>query len=175
MRKALFLAMLALLWAMPAQAATVTSTQADTGAPYFKPTGSGYLAVAHGVYEETSPHAAGDVWQMVKVPGGSCVVDGIVRADDIDTADETLDVNIGWEANGIENADSDGFGNLGIWTGDAVTDVKPDATIMYRFNGALKDGPVCFHDDTNIVLTSVSPAAGGGSGTLAVTVYYYVQ
>jgi hypothetical protein len=172
----LFAIALLALWTLPAYAqTTVTSTQGATDQALFKPLGSGLLAVAHGTYEETTPQVDGDIWQMLRVPKGACIVDGVIRADDLDTGTETLDIDVGWAANGVEPADPDGFGNLGVWTGDAVTGVKPEATVMYRLNGVLKDGPMCFGDDTTIQLEANAASAGGGDGTFNLTVYYYVK
>ena len=85
-----------------------------------------------------------------------------------------LDMDIGWAANGTDAADPDGFGNLGVWTGDAVTDVKPETQIWYPFNGVLKDGPKTFAAETTIQLEANAAAATGGTGTVYVGVYYLV-
>ena len=102
------------------------------------------------------------------------VIDGFIRADDLDTGIEALDMDVGWAANGSDSADPDGFGNLGVWTGDATTDVKPEAQIWYPFNGVLKDGPKTFVNETIIQVEANVAAATGGTGTLYVGVYYIV-
>ena len=142
-------------------AETLTGDRALAGFPVFKPYGAGAVAFAYGVYEIAANVEAGDIFEMCKVPAGAVVIDGFVRADDLDTGVETLDMNVGWAANGVEALDADGFGNLGVWSGDAVLDVKPEAQIWYPFNGVLKDGPVSFSAETTIQVTAVAAAAPG--------------
>lgn len=111
---------------------------------------------------------------MCKVPAGAIVVDGFVRADDMDTGAEALDMDVGWAANGSDAADPDGFGNLGVWTGDAVTDIKPEGSIYYPFNGVLKDGPKTFARETTIQVEANAAATTFAAGTLYVGVFYIV-
>lgn len=159
-------------------AETLTATRAAATFPVYKPSGAGALAFAYGTYEIAANVEDGDIFEMCKVPAGAVVVDGFIRADDLDTGTETLDMDIGWAANGgsgtYDSADPDGFGNLGVWTGDAVTDVKPETQIWYPFNGLLKDGPVTFTNETTIQLEANAAAATGGTGTVYVGVYYLV-
>lgn len=170
------LAIAALLALMPtaawAVAETLTSTRADSGFPVFKPQGSGTVGFAYGVYEVPAAVEDGDIWQMAKIPAGACIIDGFVRADDMDTGTEALDMDIGWAANGAETADPDGLGNLGVWTGDAVVGVKPEVMNAYRANGVLKDGPVCFTQETVIQVEANAAANAGHVGTMWMGVYY---
>lgn len=155
-------------------AETLTSTRAASTFPVFKPQGAGAVAFAYGTYEIGAAVEDGDIFEMCRVPAGAVVIDGFVRADDIDTGTETLDMDIGWAANGTESADPDGFGNLGVWSGDAVTDVKPEAQIWYPFNGVLKDGPQTFTAETVIQLEANAASNAGHTGTVYVGVYYLV-
>lgn len=156
-------------------AETLTADRAADGFPVFKPSGAGLLCCAYGTYEIAANVEDGDIFEMCKVPAGAVVVDGYVRADDLDTnATETLDMDVGWAANGTESADPDGFGNLGVWTGDAVSDLKPETYNYFPFGGTLKDGPKSFTNETTIQVEANAAAATGGTGTLTVCVFYVV-
>ena len=155
-------------------AETLTATRAAAAFPVYKPQGAGAVAFAYGVYEIAAVVEDGDIFEMCRVPAGALVVDGFVRADDIDTGTEALDMDVGWAANGSDAADPDGFGNLGVWSGDAVTDIKPEAQIWYPFNGVLKDGPKTFVNETVIQVEANVASNAGHVGTLYVGVYYIV-
>lgn len=152
--------------------ATFTATQAETSYPVFQPEGAGHVGFAYGVIEIAANPSDGDIYQMCRLPAGAKVIDGFVRADDLDTGTEELDMDIGWAANGTDAADPDGFGNLGVWSGDAVTGIKPETQIYYPFNGVLKDGPKEFSAETIIQIEANAAAETGGTGTLYVGVYY---
>lgn len=157
-------------------AETLTATRAAADVPRFKPGGFGQVGFSWGVYEIAANVEDGDIFEMCWVPRGAVVIDGFIRADDLDTnATETLDMDVGWAANGTDTADPDGFGNLGVWTGDAIAGLKPEVSIYYPFQGVLKDGPKTFADDTLIQVEANAAAATGGTGTLYVGVYYIVQ
>ncbi len=155
-------------------AETLTATRAASTFPVYKPQGAGALAFAYGTYEIGAAVEDGDIFEMCRVPAGAVVVDGFVRADDIDTGTETLDMDVGWAANGTESADPDGFGNLGVWTGDAVAGIKPETMNYFPFNGVLKDGPQAFSAETVIQLEANAASNAGHTGTVYVGVYYIV-
>lgn len=157
-------------------AETLTATRAAAGFPVFKPSGAGLLCCAYGTYEIAANVEDGDIFEMCKIPAGAVVVGGMIYAEDLDTnATETLDMDIGWAANGSDAADPDGFGNLGVWTGDAVADWKVVASNMFPFQGVLiTDGPQAFAAETTIQIEANAAAATGGTGTLSVVVYYVV-
>ena len=154
-------------------AETLTATRAVADFPVYKGRGAGDLCCAYGTYEIAANVEAGDIFEMCRVPTGATVVGGWVYADDLDTnATETLDMDVGWAANGTDAADPDGFGNLGVWTGDAAADIKPEVGIAYPFFGVLKDGPKAFAAETVVEVQANAAAATGGTGTLSVVVYY---
>ena len=156
-------------------AETLTATRAAATFPVYEPMGAGELAFAYGVYEIAANVEDGDIFEMCRLPRGAVVVDGFIRADDLDSnATETLDMDVGWAGNGTDTADPDGFGNLGVWTGDAVAGIKPEVSIWFPFQGVLKDGPKTFADETVIQVEANAAAATGGTGTLYVGVYYLV-
>jgi hypothetical protein len=155
-------------------AETLTSDRAKASFPVAGKGEAGNVKFAYGIYEIAANVEDGDIFEMCRVPEDAVVVDGFVRADDLDTGIETLDMDVGWAANGSDAADPDGFGNLGVWTGDAVTGIKPEAQIYYPFNGVLKDGPKTFAAETVIQVEANAAAATGGTGTIYVSVYYLV-
>ena len=75
--------------------------------PVYQPPGGGIVAVAMG--NTFSPVAAADVVRFCKVPPGAVVVGGTIAGLGL----AGLDVNFGWEANGVEEADPDAFGHIG--------------------------------------------------------------
>lgn len=155
-------------------AETLTATRAASTFPVYKGKGAGDLCVAWGTYELAANVEDGDIFEMCRIPKGAVVVGGAVYADDLDTdASEALDMDVGWAANGVDDADVDGFGNLGTWTGDAVAGVKPETGINFPFGGKLlTHGPQTFNAETVIQIEAHAAATAGGTGTLSVVVYY---
>ena len=156
--------------------ATFTATRAASTFPVYKPVGAGNMSCAYGIIEVTANPVASDVYQMCKIPAGAVVVGGRVWSDDLDTnATETLDLDVGWAANGVEAADPDGFGNLGVMGTDTVAGAKPEAGYNFAFGGKLiTDGPQAFSAETTITVNCVATAATFAAGTLSVAVYYVV-
>ena len=154
--------------------ATFTATRAASTFPVAKPIGAGTLACAWGSIEVTANPVAADVYQLCRVPAGAVVVGGYIFGDDLDTnATETLDLDIGWAANGTEAADPDGFGNLGVMGTDTVAGIKPESGYNYPFGGVLiTTGPQAFTQETIIQVTCVATAATFAAGTLGCVVYY---
>lgn len=155
-------------------ASTTTTARAASTFPVAGPAPQGVLQVAWGYHTFASgDDEAGDVFLMCKIPAGATIIGGYVRGKDLDTGTEALDIDVGWTANGAEAADPDGLGNLGLWSGDAVTDVRPEVGIYYNFGGVLMTtGPQSFTRETTIALT-VNVAAGTlGGGKVTVVVFY---
>lgn len=140
----------------------VTNKQTYTGA--FP---SNVVQTVVGVFEISTALAADDVVEMVKLPAGATVVGGYLRATDIDTGTETLDIDVGWAANGTELADPDGFGNLGVWTGDSNNDFEL-AGVLYT------TGPQYFTEETTIQLDVNAAANAGGTGKIWIVVQFFV-
>lgn len=158
-----------------AVAETLTGTRAEASFPVFKPSGSGLMAVATGSYAVAANVEDGDIFELLKIPAGACVVGGYFYADDLDTnGSETIDLDVGWAANGSDAADPIGFGNFGIMNGDAVTNVRPEAANMYALFGVLKDGVKCFVRETTIQVEANDVAATFAAGDITVTIFYYV-
>jgi hypothetical protein len=155
--------------------ATFTAARAASTFPVYKPSG-GQLAVAWGAIEVAANPVAADIYEMCRVPKGAVIIGGQIFSDDLDTnATETLDLDVGWLANGTDAADPDGVGNLGVFTTDTVAGVKPEAGYNYQLGGTLiTTGPAGFAAETVIAVTTVATAATFAAGTLTVVVYYYV-
>jgi hypothetical protein len=154
---------------------TFTASRAASTFPVFKGLGAS-LCIAWGSIEVTANPVAADVYELCRIPKGAIVVGGKIMSDDLDTnATETLDLDVGWLANGTDAADPDGFGNLGPLTTDIVAGVKPEAGYNFEFGGKLiTDGPQAFAAETVVAVTCVATAATFAAGTLSVVVYYYV-
>lgn len=154
--------------------ATFTAARAASTFPVAKPTSGGQLNVAYGVLEVAANPVAGDIYQMCRVPKGAVIVGGWIRSDDLDTnATETLDLDVGWAANGVDAGNTNGLGNLGVMGTDTVAGIKPEAGYNYPLGGVLiTDGVVTFGAETIIQVQCVATAATFAAGTLCVVVHY---
>lgn len=153
--------------------ATITGTRAAASFPAYKALGAGTVCAAYGSYDFAANPTVADIIELSKLPAGAVVIGGWFRMEDIDSnATETVDIDIGWAANGAVAADPDGFGNFGVRTGDAVTDYLPEGGTLLPLNGTLKDGFVSFTRDTVVTATVVAAAATFAAGTISVVVLY---
>lgn len=152
--------------------ATLTATRAtNTFVPQIT-TGAGVVHAAYGKYTFAANPTATDIVELCWLPANVTVIGGQFRADDIDTGTETLDIDLGWAANGVEAADSDGFGNFGVLTGDATTDVKPEVGTLLEVNGVLKSGAVSFTAKTKVQAVVNAAAATFAAGSISCVLYY---
>src|SRR5215204_4833615 len=156
--------------------ATFTAARAAATFPVAKPIGGGVLSAAWGTIEVAANPVAADIYEMCRVPAGAVIVGGQIYGDDLDTnATETLDLDVGWAANGTDAADPDGFGNLGVMGTDTVAGIKLEAGYNFPFGGVLiTDGPKAFAAETVVTVTVVAAAATFAAGTLSVVVNYVV-
>jgi hypothetical protein len=155
--------------------ATVYSNRGADSFPVPQPVGGGVLNVHWGTYNYATNLAAADVIRFLTLPARSTVIGGYLQGSDLDTGTEELDINIGWLANGVESADTDGFGNFDTLTGDAITELKPEAGIYRPLGGVLfaaAGGPQFFTTETKIVGTVVTDAATLTAGKLTLVVFY---
>lgn len=152
---------------------TFTAARAATDFRVSGPGVGGSAKMAYGTIEIGVNPVAADVYEMCKLPQGAVVTGGYVTAGDMDTnATETLDMNLGWLANGDEIVDADGFGDLGVWSGDA-TGTKPEAGNYFAAAGVLlTDGPKTFNAPTTIALTCVVTSATFVSSFVTVVIFY---
>jgi hypothetical protein len=150
----------------------VAATRAASGFPVFGGGSNGNLAVAWGTYAHASNLAATTLIEYCRVPRGATVIGGWWAADDLDTGTEELDIDIGWAANGVDAADTDGFGNLGVLTGDVSVHL-PVAGIWVPFQGVLLTaGPKTFAAETVLTALVNTDAASGGTGQSTMVAFY---
>lgn len=161
--------------------ATLTADRAASTFPVNSGT-YGNVRVAYGTYSVTANPSAADILQMCKVPAGAVVLGGKLYGADLDTnGTETLDMDVGWPANGgsgtYDAADSDGLGNFGVFTGDAFAtgNVSNVTGINYDLNGLLATGVLpTFTRETTIQILFNAGAATLTAGSLSLVVYYVV-
>lgn len=163
-------------------AETLTATRAASGFPVASYAGAGVVQAAHGTYAIAANVEDGDIFEMCKVPAGATVIGGFFYGADLDTGTETLDMDIGWAANGgsgtYDSADPDGLGNLGVLTGDAFAagNVSPVAGLIYPLSGLLATGVLpTFTKNTTIQIEANAAAATFAAGSVSVVVFYVLN
>jgi len=147
----------------------------------FSPTGSGVVCAAYGTYAVAAIPSIADIGPMCRLPAGAVVLGGHLYGADLDTGTETLDIDVGWAANGgsgtYDAADPDGFGNFGVVTGDAFAtgNVSNVAGINYPLNGLLATGVLpSFTAETIIQVVFNAAANAFTAGSISVVVFYVV-
>jgi hypothetical protein len=153
-------------------AETLVGTRAASTFPVFKPQGAGALAVAYGSYDVAAAVEDGDIFELLRLPAGAVVVGGQFWAEDLDTGTETLEIDIGWAANGTEAASVAGFVDSGVLTGDAITGLIPAGANFRPFD--MKGGPISFTAETVVQAEVIAIAATFAAGTIYVRVDYVV-
>lgn len=148
---------------------TFSAAKAAADFPVFKPTGAGTVAGLMSTFEIAAALAAADIVEFGRVPACD-VIEGFLRGDDIDTGTEVFDFDMGHAGNDTDTADPDAFLNSGVITGDAITELKPVASIYMPFS--LKDGPVALAETTMVQGVCNVAANAGGVGTLYAGVYF---
>lgn len=156
-------------------AETLTATRAASTFPVAGHGFAGTLKAAWGTYDIAANVEDGDIFEMCRVPAGATVIGGYLMGEDLDTGIEAIDLDIGWAANGDEVADPDGFGNLGVITGDTSVHL-PVAGIYIPLQGVLAaDGPKTFNAETLIQIEANAAAATGGTGRITLVVHYLMD
>ena len=163
-------------------AETLTSTRASNTFPTFAPFGNGAVGVAYGEYNIAAAVEDGDIFEMCVVPAGARVVGGMFYGADIDTGTETLDMDLGWAANGgsgtYDAADPDGLGNLGVLTGDAFAagNVSPVVGLMYPLSGVMAAGVLPFFTKRTTIQVEANAASNAGhTGLISLVIFYVVD
>jgi hypothetical protein len=154
---------------------TTTTSRAATPFPVYSPAGmgAGAVAAAYGTYTFAANPTAADIIKMCKLPKGAVPIGGYFSCVDIDTGTETLDIDLGIAANGVDSADPDFFMNGGVFTGDAITDLPLTNAANYRvFTGPF---PVTTLGAETTVQAVVNTAANAtGTGAMWCVIYYVV-
>lgn len=129
----------------------------------------------------------GDIRRLCKIPKHVLVIEGHMWTGDLDTGTETIDIDIGWAANGGGSstyttpegitftnsgatASPTGFVNSGVLTGDAITDFAAAGTNFRPF--PFPNGPLYFSRETVIQAEVNAPAATPASGKIYVLLKY---
>lgn len=133
---------------------------------------SGNLKVAYGSYAVAENVEDGDIFELCVLPKNAIVLGGCFYAGDLDTGVETIDLDVGWAANGVESASPDGFVNGGVLSGDGITDLLAAGSNMRPF--PMATGPLTFSADTIVQVEANAAAATFAAGTIYVVVYYIV-
>lgn len=163
---------------------TFTSTRAAASFPvHDTPSGDGLVQVARGSIAIAVNPVAADIYKLCKVPAGAVIIGGHLIGADIDTnATETLDMDLGWAANGgtgtYDAADPDGLGNFGVWVGDAFAggNLFGVAGNGFALAGILATGIFpYFTKPTTIQAVAIATAATFTAGSISVAVYYVVD
>lgn len=157
--------------------ATLTGTRATSTFPVAGPgaAGAGAVFCAHGSYTLTANPTSADIVKLCKLPKGAVPLFGYIGTDDIDTGTETLDIDVGIAANGVDSADPDFFCNGGVYTGDnAITDLPFTNAVNVRF--FTSPFPVVTLGAETTVQAVINTAANaGGTGTISVRIFYAVD
>lgn len=145
------------------------------------------LKIWHRKYEIAANVEAGDIFELGYLPKNSMVCASIFVCDDIDTGVETLDMDVGWTANGGGSAtyiDSDtgvtytnsgasasatGFVNAGVLTGDGIAELHTGNQRIQFF-----PDPLYFSEQTKVQIEANVAANVFAAGTAAVYLIYYV-
>ncbi len=159
-------------------AETLTGTRAADTFPVYTPNGAGAAAFAYGQYAIAANVEDGDIFELCKIPAGAVIVGGEFWSGDIDSGTESVDIDVGWAANGgsdavYDVADPDGLVNSGVLTGDAITDLVASGRNFRPFDmsGGAK-GPFTY--ETTIQAEANAASNGFVAGTIYVKVEYVV-
>jgi hypothetical protein len=153
--------------------ATVSAARASSLAPVPGHGFGGNLKVAWGTYTHASNLAAATIIEYCRIPKGATVVGGYWSATDLDTdATEEINIDIGWAGNGVDVADPDGFGDLGVMTGDVSVHLGVASIFMPLQGVIFATGPKTFGAETVLQAVVNVDAATGGTGQSTLVVYY---
>ena len=166
------------------------ATYATNQYTYGQPSGHGLggtLKCWWGVYTISSALSANDLINLFKLPKNCLIVGGHMSTTDIDTGTETLEIDIGFTANGggaatlktndgttftnnnSGSANAVGFIDSGVMNGDTIVDLL--AGMNHRPVQGVKNGPMFFSEETVVQAKITAAAAAGGTGTVFVALY----
>lgn len=152
---------------------TFTALRAATTFPVAQSHIAGTLCQAWGTIAVGTNPEDNDIYQMCRVPKGATVVGGYMHLEDLDQhGTETLDLMVGWAANGDEVADPNGFILAKELTGDISVHLDI-ASSLILFGGVLTgDGPKTFDAATLIQIECNVTCATFASGQMSLYVNY---
>jgi len=119
-----------------AVAATKQYGRTDQVAPS-NPPGSDIIQSLYRQFNITTAFSSSNTLDIGYLPKGAVCIGGYFAAVDLDTGTETLDIDIGIAANGVDSADPDFFANSGVLSGDAIATDLPltNAANLRLFTG----------------------------------------
>lgn len=158
---------------------------------------AGTLMPLFGWYPIAANVEDGDIFEMLWIPARTVIFGGHLTGGDLDTGTEALDMDLGWAANGGESTDSytfphevgsdgdvaatnatltnagyqadpDGFGNFGVWTGDGVTDLFAAGQI---YRPIVLPKPLYFSRDTKVQIEANVAANVFAAGDVTVMLF----
>ena len=153
-------------------AETLTTTRGAATFPVFKGGGAGLLCCAWGTFAVAANVEDGDIFEMCKVPAGAVIVGGYLMAEDMDTGIETLDLMVGWAANGSDAADPNGLQLAKVLTGDISAHIDVASSFVHFGGVLLTGGPKTLVNETMIQVEVNTVAATFAAGQLTLVVYY---
>lgn len=138
---------------------------ANVPAAAANPGGKSVAQRSVGVYEIAAALSKNDVIKLFKIPKGARIVDFTLKADDLDTGTEALELDVG------KTGDTDALLNSGVITGDAFAaghlPANATATTMpVHLHGNGDDLGQKLTADTEYFATVVAAANAGGTGTV---------
>ena len=151
---------------------TTIGPRAAVAFPAFKGDGGGAVMAAWGWHDYAANPAATSIVQLCKLPAGAVVMGGEFFTTDGDTGTEELNIDLGWAANGVEEADPDGFCDSGVLTGDAITDLQ--AAGFNRRPFTVVPGKTTFSAVTTVQAVVNVDAATFQAFSIGCVVYYVV-
>jgi hypothetical protein len=123
------------------------------------------ITSAFATYEAAVALVIDDVIRAVKIPAGATIQEIILAVDDLDTGSTlTLDVGDGTTADRFIAASTIGQGGGVVRLGQGVTGAAAAGCANYTYTA----------EDTIDIKVKAAPA-GGGTGTLNLTVFYTMQ
>lgn len=164
-------------------AETLTNSVMSTGAHHGI---FGNLKVWHRKYEIAANVEDGDIFELGYIPANVMVCACVFVCDDIDTGTETLDMDVGWAANGGgsatytdpdtgvtytnsgASASATGFSNAGVLTGDGIAELHTGNQRIQFYAD-----PLYFSEKTKVQIEANAAANAFAAGTAAVYILYY--
>lgn len=145
------------------------ATQGAANWPVPKPIGGGVSFVCWGTFNATTALLINDTIAITRIPANTYVYDGWLLGQDIETG-TTMELDVGFTANGVDTADPVAFIDSGALAGAAVAGTLPVAGLRVPFQGIIQSGgPRLFTVET-IVSIKVTVAPTTGTGRLTVIV-----
>lgn len=137
--------------------------------------GPGIVHAQYAIIDVTTIAVANDLTDLFYLPKGAVPIGGYYSSADLDTGTETLDIDIGIAANGVDSADPDFFMNGGVMTGDAPDDVDTTGAFTNFANVREFRGPFPVTQlgaKTLVQMKCIAAANATGTGKIVVRVDY---